>query len=455
MARRPEALVMAGLLRLRLPGQAAASWRNWAGNQHCSPAVIERPLTEAHLQDIVKKAALSGHKIRAVGSGHSFTAIACTDEILVSLEHLNMVRHIDTANNVITVQAGIELGHLNNRLAKAGLAMTNLGDIVYQSLAGAVSTGTHGTGVGFTGIAGQILGLRLVTSTGEIVDCSPDENPELFRVARVGLGVFGIISEIRLGVEPAFNLHAVEAPRPLAEVLDNWLDDVADNDHYEFFWIPGSDAVMTKRNRRTIDAVNRQPKVKHFVDKIVAENIGFGVMAKLASLKPSLIPKFRKMLIDSIGEADFTDESHRVFASPRWVKFVEMEYSVALEDVPEILRRIDDAVRDAGLDLLFPVEVRAAAGDDIPLSTAFGRASGYIAVHRVKGIEYRPYFELVEAIMDEFDGRPHWGKIHFQTAATLAGRYPEWDIFQQARAKYDPAAMFSNDYVDRVLGTVG
>jgi len=443
---------MAGLLKLRLPGQAGISWKNWAGNQRCSPLVIERPLTEAHLQGIVKKAASSGHKIRAVGSGHSFTAIACSDEILVSLEHLNMVRHIDTKNSLITVQAGIELGHLNNRLAKAGLAMTNLGDIAYQSLAGAVSTGTHGTGIDFTGIAGQIRRLRLVTATGEIVDCTADENPELFRVARVGLGVFGIISEITLAVEPAFNLHAVEGPHPIAEVLDNWLDDVADNDHYEFFWIPGSDAAMTKRNRRTSDAANPQPKVKHFVDKIVAENIGFGAMAKLASLRPSLIPKFRKMLIDSVGEADFTDQSHRVFASPRWVKFVEMEYSVALEDVPEILRRIDDAVREAGLDLLFPVEVRAAAADDIPLSTAFGRASGYIAVHRVKGIDYRPYFELVEAIMDEFEGRPHWGKMHFQTAATLAGRYPEWDVFQTARAEYDPTNMFSNDYIDRVLG---
>ena len=180
---------MAGLLtplKLRLPGQAEGSWKNWAGNQRCSPLVIERPLTEAHLQGIVRKAAVSGHKIRAVGSGHSFTAIACSDEILVSLEHLNMVRHIDTKNSLITVQAGIELGQLNNRLAKAGLAMTNLGDIAYQSLAGAVSTGTHGTGVDFTGIAGQIRRLRLVTASGEIVDCSTDENPELFRVARVG-----------------------------------------------------------------------------------------------------------------------------------------------------------------------------------------------------------------------------------------------------------------------------
>lgn len=429
-----------------------SSWKNWAGNQRCSPDAIDRPITEHQLQDIVKGAAASGKRVRAVGSGHSFTAIACTDQVMVSLENLNLVRSIDTTRNLITVQAGIDLAHLSARLAEVGLAMMNLGDIAYQTLAGAVSTGTHGTGAKFTGIAGQIRGMRLIRANGEIIECSADENPELFRLARVGLGVFGIITEITLAVEPAFNLHAVEAPYPIAEVLENWLTDVAENDHYEFFWIPGTDQAMTKRNRRTNQPPNPQPRFKHFVDKIVGENIAFGAMTTLARVRPSLIPKLRSIAVEAVGEAEFIDQSHKVFASPRWVKFVEMEYSVALEDVPAILQRIDEAVRDAGLELLFPVEVRAAAADDIALSTAFGRASGYIAVHRAKGIDYRPYFELVEAIMDEFDGRPHWGKMHFQTATTLAGRYPEWDAFQAARAEYDPTAMFANDYTDRVLG---
>lgn len=438
----------------RLLGQAPASWKNWAGNQTCSPQAIERPLTEAHLQRIVKQAVAAGNKVRAVGSGHSFTAIACSEQVMVSLEHLNMIRKLDRVNNLITVQAGIELSQLNSQLAKNGLAMTNLGDIAYQSLAGAISTGTHGTGAAFTGIAAQIMGLRIVTATGDIVDASANENADLFQVARVGLGTFGIISELTLAVEPAFNLHAVEGPQPLDEVLANWDVDVAANDHYEFFWIPGSDMAMTKRNQRTHAPVDRQPRHKHFVDKILGENVAFGAMAKLAKVRPSLIPKFRDLMTDAVGEADFTDESHRIFASPRWVKFVEMEYNVPVEHVPEILRRIDQAVAEAGVELLFPVEVRVAAADDIPLSPAYGRASGYIAVHRISGVDYRPYFEVVEAIMDEVDGRPHWGKMHFQTAATLAGRYPEWDTFQQVRAAYDPTGVFSNDYTDRVLGAV-
>ncbi len=428
------------------------TWKNWAGNQHCSPHDIERPLSEAQLQTIVQQAAAAGRRVRAVGSGHSFTSIACSDDVLVSLEHLNMVRSIGRRSRLVTVQAGIELRHLNNRLAKVGLAMTNLGDIAYQSFAGAVSTGTHGTGLAFTGIAAQIRGMRVVTATGEIVDCSAEQNPELFHVARVGLGAFGIISEITIEVEPAFNLHAIEGPRPLIDVLDGWHEETTSNDHFEFFWIPGSDVAMTKTNQRTTDAVNRQSVPKHFVDKILGENVAFGAMVKVAKVRPSLIPKLRSLLINSVGDSDYTAESHRVFASPRWVKFIEMEYSVAVADVPAILSRIDQAVQDAGIDLLFPIEVRTAAADDIPLSTAFGRDSGYIAVHRGKGVAYRRYFELVEAIMDEFDGRPHWGKMHFQTAATLAPRYPEWDQFQQVRAKYDPAGVFTNDYTNRVLG---
>ena len=430
------------------------TWKNWAGNQHCSPHDIERPLSEAQLQTVVKDAAAAGRRVRAVGSGHSFTSIACTDDVLISLESLNMVRSIDRFKRLATVQAGIELRHLNNRLAKAGLAMTNLGDIAYQSLAGAVSTGTHGTGLGFSGIAAQIRAMRIVTATGDVVTCSADQNPELFAVARVGLGVFGIISEITIEVEPAFNLHAIEGPRPLDEVLDGWHDQITTHDHFEFFWIPGSDSAMTKTNRRTTDPVNRQSRPKHFVDKILGENIAFGAMTKVAKARPSLIPKLRSFLVNSVGEAEYTSESHRVFASPRWVKFLEMEYGVPVADVPTILRRIDQAVQDAGIDLLFPIEVRAAAADDIALSTANGRDSGYIAVHRGKGVKYRPYFKLVEAIMDDFDGRPHWGKMHFQTAATLATRYPQWDEFQRVRAQYDPAGVFTNDYTNRVLGPI-
>jgi L-gulonolactone oxidase len=435
-----------------LPRKSQTSWTNWAGNQTCSPTKIERPLTEAQLVTIVKQAAKTGKRVRPVGSGHSFTAIVCTDDIIVSLEHLNQVKAIDTEAGLVTVQAGISLDHLNQRLAQSGLAMTNLGDIAYQSLAGAISTGTHGTGARFGGLATQIRGMRIVTATGDVVSATPDEEPELFHTARVGLGALGIIAELTLAVEPAFRIHAVEGPQPLSEVLGQWPTSIATHDHYEFFYIPGTDMAMTKANQRTIEAPNPQPKVKHVVDKILGENVGFGAMTMLARRRPALIPKLRSIIVSQVGQAEFIDESYKVFASPRWVRFVEMEYSVAVDDVPVILSRIDQAVAEAGIELLFPIEVRAAAADDIPLSTAHGRPTGYIAVHRSKGHDYRPYFELVEAIMDEYNGRPHWGKMHFQTASNLAPRYPQWHRFQAVRDELDPNRIFANPYLDRVLG---
>jgi FAD/FMN-containing dehydrogenase len=274
-----------------LPRKSQTSWTNWAGNQTCSPTKIERPLTEAQLVTIVKQAAKTGKRVRPVGSGHSFTAIVCTDDIIVSLEHLNQVKAIDTEAGLVTVQAGISLDHLNQRLAQSGLAMTNLGDIAYQSLAGAISTGTHGTGARFGGLATQIRGMRIVTATGDVVSATPDEEPELFHTARVGLGALGIIAELTLAVEPAFRIHAVEGPQPLSEVLGQWPTSIATHDHYEFFYIPGTDMAMTKANQRTIEAPNPQPKVKHVVDKILGENVGFGAMTMLARRRPSLRPR--------------------------------------------------------------------------------------------------------------------------------------------------------------------
>ena len=427
-------------------------WTNWAGNQQCAPSQIARPLTEAQLRAIVRDAANSGRRVRAVASGHSFTAIACTNDVLLSLDRMNQVRSVDRTNGLVTVDAGIELRTLNARLAKHALAMTNLGDIAYQSVAGAVSTGTHGTGLAFGGLATQLRGLRIVTATGDVLDCNATENAEVFHAARVGLGALGIISRATIAVEPAFNLHAIEEPHPIDDVLDRWNDEVASHDHYEFFWIPGTRRAMTKTNRRTSDPAQPLPRLVYLRNKIGGENVAFGAMAKAARHRPSLVPRLSKLASSGASRLEYTDASHKVFASPRWVKFVEMEYSVPLADLPVVVRKIGDAVKAAGWPLIFPIEARAAAADDIPLSTAQGRDSGYVAVHRVKGRPFREYFETVEAIVADHAGRPHWGKMHFHTAATLSPLYPEWEAFQSVRRRLDPAGLFTNDYIDRVLG---
>ncbi len=427
-------------------------WRNWAGNQHCAPHAVERPTTEAELIAVVERAAAAGRGVKAVGAGHSFTAVACTDGHLVDLSGYDRVLAADPAAHRVTVEAGITLHRLNGELASRGLALENLGDIAYQSVAGAIATATHGTGIAFGGLATTVVGLRLVTGDGTVVDCSPDAERAVWTAARVGVGALGVVSRVTLQCVPAFNLHAVEEARPVDEVLDD-LDALVDgNDHFEFFWIPGTRWALTKRNRRTSEPARPRRRWQAFRSDVVADNLAFGAMLRVGRHRPDWVPRIARR-IPSAGRQDYVERSDRVFASPRLVRFLEMEYAVPREAFPSAFAAVRALERRIGVPVGFPVECRFTAGDDIPLSTASGRDTAYIAVHVGTGAPHDQYFTGVEAIMDEHDGRPHWGKLHYQRAATLAPRYPRWDDFQAVRARLDPAGRFANPYTDRVLGS--
>ncbi len=429
-------------------------WKNWAGNQQCAPARIQQPTTEEALVRIVKKAADAGQRVKVVAAGHSFTGIALTDGRLLKLDRYGDVLDGDPDKRTVTVQAGIRLSRLNEELHARGLALENLGDVAYQSIAGAISTATHGTGRAFGGIATQVAGLRLIAADGSIIDCSADAEPEVFHAARVGLGALGVISTVKLRCVPAFNLRAVEMPMRVDEVLESLEEHVAANDHFEFFWVPHTGWALTKRNNRTDDPLATRGRWQEFRDDVLLSNVAFGALCRIGRWRPSLIPRLTRALPGS-GRVEYVDKSYRVFASPRLVRFYEMEYAIPADAAAEALNRIRRFVDRSGLALSFPVEVRFTAADDIPLSTAYGRDTCYIAVHVYQGMQYQQYFEGVESIMDGYGGRPHWGKLHFQTAATLAPRYPEWDRFQEARARLDPEGRFSNPYLERVLGPVG
>lgn len=426
-------------------------WSNWAGNQECRPHTIERPRTEADLVDVVARAAAAGRRVKVVGAGHSFTDIACTDGHLVDLGDYARLLRFDAETLQVTVQAGMSLSTLNRVLAQRGAALENLGDIAYQTIAGATSTATHGTGRRFGNLATRITGLRLVTGDGSIVTCSADENADIFSVARVGVGALGVLSEVTVQCVPAFNLHAVEEPLRVDAVLEAWDDLLDRNDHFEFFWVPNTGWALTKRNRRTAERVEPRSRWVRWRNEVLYDNVAFGVANRVARRRPSATRRLGKAL-PSAGRVEYTEPSHQVFASARHVRFYEMEYAIPVDAVPEALNRIRALVKDEGIPLLFPVEVRAVAGDDIALSTAHGRETGYLAVHVYRGTSYQRYFGGVEAIMDDYDGRPHWGKLHFQTAETLAERYPRWAEFATIRDRLDPGRTFANGYLDRVLG---
>ena len=431
--------------------QQTTRWSNWAGNQQTGTVLLSKPQTESELQQVVQSAQASGRRVKAVGSGHSFTAIAVSEEVLVDLSDYDEIVAIDKINQTVTVQSGIQLSKLNQALYENSLAMQNLGDIAYQTIAGAISTSTHGTGAKFTGIANQVVALRIVLADSSIVECSANVNADLFSCARVGLGALGLISTVTLKVVSAFNLAVIEEPMRVDDVLQNLDLHVDSNDHFEFFWVPHTGWALTKRNNRNNLPIEPMSKMSHWYSKTLMENYAFGAVCMLGKARPSLIPKLAKALPSS-GRNEYSDASHKVFASKRIIKFYEMEYAIPREACAEALNRVRRMVTDSGFFLNFPVEVRFTAPDEIPLSTASNRESAYIAVHIYKGMNYVPYFKEVESIMNSYQGRPHWGKLHFQSAATLASRYPQWDVFQAVRNQVDPQRMFSNQYLETVLG---
>ena len=431
-----------------------AAWSNWSGGQRCAPAAIEHPDDEDTLARIVKLAASAEQTVKAVGSGHSFTDIACSDGRMVVLDRYARVLAADEATGRVTVQSGITIEQLNEELGRRGLAMPNLGDIAYQTISGAISTATHGTGIKLGGIATQVVGLELITGDGSILRCSADEEPDVFAAARVGLGALGLISTVTLQCVPAFRLHALEQPMQLDAVLEALDDHVESNDHFEFFWQPHTPLVMTKRNNRTEDPISTRGRWKEWRDKVLLENVAFGAVCRLGRVRPAWIPRLNNVIASSFGKVWRVERSYRVFASPRYVRFFEMEYSIPRADAAAAVRELRAFIDRSGLRISFPVEVRFTAGDDICLSTAYGSERCYIAVHVYKGMPYEQYFRGVESIMTAVGGRPHWGKLHFQTAATLAPRYPEWERFQAVRRRIDPEGRFRNAYLDRVLGAV-
>ncbi len=427
-------------------------WQNWGRTQSCDPAAVERPRSELEVVEAVRRAETAGQRVKVVGAGHSFTDIACTDGRMLSLDGLDRVVAVDETAATVTVEAGITIQRLDEELATRGLALANLGDIDRQSIAGAISTATHGTGARFGGLATFVRAMELVTADGDVLRCSPDEEPEVFHCARVGLGALGVVTTVTLQCVPAFTLRHLERRRRLDEVLEE-LDTLVDtNDHFEFYWMPHTDAASTIINNRTDEEPVLKSAYKRWRAEVFYPNYFFGAIVGLGRARPSLIPRLNQVVAGGLGTTQLVDRSDRIFISTRLVRFAEMEYAVPRARAVDAVRGVRDAVARHDFRVGFPIEVRFTAPDDIPLSTASGRESCYVAVHMPRGVDYEPYFRAVEAVMNDLDGRPHWGKLHFQDAATLAGRYPQWDRFQSVRARLDPKGRFANAYLDRVLG---
>jgi FAD-linked oxidoreductase len=427
------------------------SWRNWTGDQRCTPVEIVRPRDRDELVAAVAAAAASGRTVSVAGAGHSFTETAMTDGALIDVGALSGVIDADPSSGLVRVAAGTVLADLNRELDRLGLAMENLGDIDRQTIAGAISTGTHGTGAKLRNLSAQVEAVEIVTADGAVRELDASE-PELLLAARVGIGALGAISAVTLRCVPAFTLFRVDTPQPREEVLDSFDERAKVNDHFELFTFPYADSALVLERNRVEGPPRPRGPLAAFLNDIVLENWALEALSATGRLAPRAIPRLSRLAAALASGGKTTDRSDRVFASERRVRFTEMEYGVPREHGPAAARRVIEWVRANRYPVFFPIEMRVAAGDDALLSPSHGRDTAYIAVHQYRGMAWRPYFEAVEEIMRDYGGRPHWGKRHFQAAETLAPLYLAWSRFLAARERLDPTRLFANEYAGRVLG---
>jgi L-gulono-1,4-lactone dehydrogenase len=429
----------------------ATEWRNWTGDQACRPAAIERPASRDEVVAAVRRARERGLRVKVAGSGHSFNEAALTEGLMLDLGRMARVIEADRASGLVRAEAGISLRLLGARLAALGLAFETLGDVDVQTIGGAISTATHATGIGLPNMSAQVESIELVTGDGEIRELGAGDG-DLLLAARVGLGALGAITAVTLRAVPAFTLRRIDEPRPLGAVLAS-LDELAEtNDHFEFFAFPHTETALVVERNRVSEGPRPRGRLNAWASDVLFANHLFGIFARAGRRFPAANPALARFATSLLRREVRVDRSEAIFASERRVRFTEMEYALPRERGAEALRRVVDLVRERRIPVLFPIEFRLVAGDDALLSPAHERATAYVAVHQFEGMEWRSYFEAAEAIMRELGGRPHWGKRHSQTAATLAPLYPRWDGFQRARAELDPAGTFASDYTARVLG---
>lgn len=433
---------------------AAQQWTNWGRNQSAVPVATASPRSVDELRDLVSSSTASGRRVKAVGAGHSFSAIAVPVDIQVDLENLRGLLAVDAGAATATFAAGTHLYEVPGLLAPHGLAMENLGDIDNQSIAGAISTGTHGSGAGFGGLATQVVALTLVTADGNLLSADRRVDSGLVSALAVGLGALGVIVEVTLQCVPAFPLHAHERNEPLATLLPELRARGEEADHLDVYWFPHTSQALVKTNTRRAPGTELEAPsaMARWVDDELLGNRLYGLLCRLGSAAPWAVPGINRLATAAVAQREYTDQSHRVFVADRDVRFVEQEYALPAEKLAEALERVRALIDRHKWRISFPIELRFSAGDELWLSTAHGRPTGYLAVHRYWREPFEEYFSAVEEICVALGGRPHWGKFHTRTADQLRLMYPRFDDFVSLRDRLDPTRTFANGYLDQVLG---
>ncbi len=418
-------------------------WQNWSGIQAAYPAARWAPQSEDELTDSIARCAAP---IRVVGSGHSFTPLVLTDATLLTLDRMSGLISHDAAARRAVFHAGTRLGDVGPALAAIGQEMPNLPDINKQSLAGAIATGTHGTGRSFKAVHGEITALRLVTAAGEIVDCSALQRSDVFNAARVGLGAFGVVTRIELQNRPLARVLKRTYVEQLQNAIDQWPQLIAKHRNVEFYAVPftGLAAVIT------CDETDR-PVAPRGPDQDAEGLMDLKQLRDVFGFSNSVRRRVAQALMADLPPEEAVDDGWKLLSNERPVRFNEIEFHFPLETQMTVLRETLNAIEEHRRDVFFPIEVRVIDSDDAWLSPFYGRVSGSIAVHAYYKDDYRFFFDLIEPIFLKHGGRPHWGKLNTLKAAAFAALYPHWSEAMAVRRELDPEGRFLNTYLRSVL----
>lgn len=421
--------------------------QNWSGGVRFKPQSIHYPRSEAELIAHVTQARCEEQTLRLVGAGHSFPPLIQTPHHLVSLDRWQGIESVDISRMTAWVKAGTRLYNLNAELHKLGLALANLGDIDRQSIAGAVSTATHGTGLSLGNVSTQVTGLRLLCADGQIHRL--DAQHPWFKAACVSLGALGIITAVELKVQPAYRLKLELRKAKLSEVLDDLDALLATHRHVEFFVFPGSEYVQLKLTNQSDEAPSA--RWQQHLNDLLLENMAFWGLSEISRRVPGATSKVAQLCGAAISNQVQVDDSHKIFANKRWTRFEEMEYNVPLGAFRTCLEGVLALIQEENLPVHFPIECRFVAADENWLSPSYQRPGAYLAVHQYRGMPWRYYFRMAEWIFKSHDGRPHWGKQHFLKYADFEQLYPRWADFQALRSELDPQHIFLNDYLRPIM----
>jgi L-gulono-1,4-lactone dehydrogenase len=428
-------------------------WTDYSKRQVCHPHTFHQPKTEEELINIIKNTTKNGQKLKIVAAGHAMSSIAMSNENLVNLDYLNKLKSVQ--GNIVTVQGGIRLKELVEVVASHGLAMNNLGQILEQSIAGAISTSTHGsTGLMENGklkhgsISTQVVSLKLIDSNGNIHVTSKTQNPDLFSAAKCGLGAIGVILEVSLECEKAFNLELTESIEQFTDVLANYKKTLSSNEYFRFWWIPGANVSKSMTFKRTALPTTVGPFQKFMKRFEVPLLINILNIGKFLGNR-----RIMKFISNLLAHKVAVDRSDQALTGPVPETYTEMEYFFPIEKFEEIHEEFRKYILSSKVEYNFVAEVRFVAADDIWLSPFYKRDSVSLSVVLYDQNDvWKEFSDGLEVLYAKYGGRPHWGKHHSRNAENLKPHYEKWNDFLKIRETMDPHKTFVNEYLEASLG---